>query len=101
MGVRLVPHSSRCIVNQLVASLYVESEYQNVALDLAKGFLNRGRGLSTTSDSENTETKDGDFQGRTAHNVAIKLKNSDDKLHGDLEQCWHEYVDGYNQMSFD
>lgn len=100
-GVRVVPHSSRRIINQLVVSLYAETEDQNVALDLAKGFINRGRNRLPTQAGEATESRLGDSQERTAHNVAMRLKDSDAKFHGDLEQCWHEYVDSYNQLSQD
>lgn len=93
-----MPHSSRRIVNQLVVSLYAESEDQNLALDLAKGFLNRGVRHTSASAPEFTESKGGEFQERIAHNFAMRLKDSDAKFHGDLEQFWHEYVDGYNQL---
>lgn len=100
-GIQVAPHSSRRIVNQLVVSLYAETEEQNLALDLARDFINHGRGRTSMRAEKPKENRSGEFHERTAHNVAMRLKDSDAKFNGDLEQCWHEYVDGYNQMSLD
>lgn len=61
----------RRILHQMVASLYAETEDQNIALEFAKRFLNRGRDHNIARPEKLTENRNGEFQEKFAHIVYL------------------------------
>lgn len=40
-------------------------------------------------------------EARTAHNVARRLNDNENKFSGDLAQCWQDFADNYSQIASD
>lgn len=96
-GAGLQQYSSRRIVLRLAHGLYAEAEDRTAAIELANHIIAAGRrvrpdpseaGASvTTIDALSTSGHEGFFEERTAHNVAMRLKDNEKKFSGDLSEC--------------
>lgn len=93
------------IVDQPTFGPYKETTDREVAVEVAKEFKpqrakrsNRYRDLPGTGMGTTAHSK---FPARSAHDIAVRLKDSESKFSGDLEEHWQGYVDGYNQLSRD
>lgn len=114
-GVGLQQHSSRRVILTLAHGLYTDAEDQSVAIEIANLIIASGRRVrqdlqvgdssSTANNSAAPTTSSGAretiAQEKMAHNVAMRLKDTDKKFSGDLGECWHEFVDDYQQISRD
>lgn len=110
-GAGLQQHSSRRVILTLAHGLYHEAEDRIVAIEMANRIIAAGRRVRMELTDSVTSTATGEpspmhasissVSERTAHNVAMRLKDNEKKFSGDLGECWHEYVDEYNQISKD
>lgn len=110
-GARLAQHSSRRIMLTLANGLYHEAEDRTAAMEMANEIIASGRrnrqGSHAPQNEQSTSTQQATRQGdswsddRVAHNVAMRLKDSDKKFTGNLGECWMEFVDEYQQIARD
>lgn len=110
-GARLQQHSSRRVILTLAHGLYTEAEDRASSIENANLIVAAGRrvrqDITAVPDATmDQKTKDVPSQEhiseeRVAHNVAMRLKDSEKKFSGDIGECWHEFVDDYNQVSRD
>ena len=113
-GGNLEQHSSHHVVMTLAHVLYEEPEYTQAAIDMARDIVAAGRrsrsntpgssrrGLSQPiSQSTNMASPNHTSSEKVAHNVAMRLKDKDQKFSGDLGESWMEYVDDYLQLCRD
>lgn len=111
-GASLSQHSSRRVILTLAHSLYEDAEDREAAIEMANNIVSEGRrprtqtqGDSSYSPGRPPDNSDQSARSlstdRVAHNVAMRLKDKEKKFNGDLGECWHEFVDEYEQMSID
>lgn len=110
-GVTLQQHSSRRVLLTLAHGLYNYQEDTAAAVESANLIVRSSRATRTDLDPTAQQpivAAHGDVAksqnqsaDRVAHNVAMRLKDSEKKFSGDLGQCWIEYVDEYQQISRD
>lgn len=103
-GANLFEQLSRKIVIQLSYILCVDAYKRAVASELAKEFLSWGIRRNPKPDTsnrnknkiENIPHKFTESPKNIAHNVDMRLKDSESKFSGKLENFWAGYVDSYN-----
>ena len=104
-GANLAQHSSHRVVMTLGHGLYEEIEDTQAAIEMARKIAAAGRRqrVQTPSFSSHGEQSpaprtSGSFSTPTekvAHNVAMRIKENENKFSGDLGESWMEYVDDY------
>lgn len=109
-GVNLTQQSSRRVIQTVAHELYSDAEDCESAIQTAFSIISHGRRvrmeLSATAPQE-TQTKpqaatsSALLSGRIAHNLEMRLNDSDSKFDGDLEECWGKFVDSYLQIAKD
>lgn len=112
-GANLQQHSSRRIMMTLATAVYDEPEDQQAAKEIVTDIISQGRrnrlassrhqdtvSLSNLSSSA-PESSTPSSSDRVAHNVAMRLKDTNSKFSGELGQSWMEYVDEYTQICRD
>ena len=113
-GTNLQQHSSHRVVMTLAHGLYEEAEDTQAAIEMAREIVAAGRRpRSTASRSNRREETQQASQATTptstnypsaesvAHNVSMRLKDSDKTFSRDLGDSWMEYVDDYLQLCRD
>lgn len=106
-GANLRQHSSHRVVMKLAHGLYEEAEDTQAAIEMAREIVAAGlRPRSTTSGSSSSQMTKATstniaFPEKTAHNVAMRLREKDKTFSSDLGESWMEYVDEYLQLSRD
>lgn len=95
--------SSPWIVRTLVDGLYTEPGMSEIANRLAID-IRRGRSFKPDFVPTPISVDDGcklqsELPEKIAHNVAMRLRDSESKFRGDATKGWDEYVDKYNQMA--
>lgn len=110
-GANLTPHSSRRILMTLATSLYNDNEDSFAATEMVRSIVARGRQSShlTTSAASgaagaSTATSSDDHsqrENKTAHNIAMRFRDSGAKFSGDIGESWMEFVAEYQQVARD
>lgn len=95
----------------LAQGLYTDAEDRNIAVQIASSIVASGRRagsvgtpqeiLNAQPSSHSGASVEFFSEGRISHNVAMRLKNMEQKFSGDLGECWQKYVDAYNQIARD
>lgn len=104
-NVKVSVHERRRSAYTIANSLYDDAEEKAFALELAHIALNPARNHSANAAGpaaphENHSSQQ-HFEGRTAHNIYMRLKESKSKLSGELGECWRDFVDEYDQVVSD
>lgn len=110
-GANMQQHSSRRIMMTIATQLYTESEDREAAIELVKNIIAAGRRTTTTTGSSSSTpppvsqgyAEDSNMSGmdRTAHNIALRFKESSSKFSGNLGESWMEFVAEYQQVARD
>ena len=114
-GASLTQHSSHRAIMTIATDLYEDQEDVNAATEMAKAIVMAGRRTSPqnldrqtgeNSSAVRSTNQIGGSAGnglgdKTAHNIAMRLKERDKKFSGDLGESWAEYVADYEQISRD
>lgn len=111
-AVILPQHSSRRTMMTLSHNLYEEAEDRAAAIEITNLIIahsRRGRSATARNEPQESESASQDARSnnyhnspeKTAHNVAMRLKDQDKKFTGELGECWSEFVDHYVQVCND
>lgn len=104
-GATLPTHFSQRIVRILANRLYAEPEESKVAnrftVDIQQGRSSKPDLFPTPSNGDDGRKPHTKPLQRIAHNVTMRLRDSNWKFGGDTTKRWDEYVDTYNQMAKD
>lgn len=108
-GANLQQHTSRRIMLTLASQLYEEREDTQAAMEIANLLVAAGRRTRRTDTETNPPSKSTPANipftsvphNKAAHNVAMRLKDRENKFSGSLEESWMEYVDEYMQICRD
>lgn len=98
----------------LATQLYTDAEDRQAAIEIVQALRAAGRKnrpdlsshnaantASNQSSLNNTNFSSGIAAEKTAHNIAMRLKDNDKKFSGDLGENWMEFVDEYTQIARD
>lgn len=106
--VNLIVHERRRAVYTLANSIFPDENETRIALEMAHNLLSTGQNRETRAPSDqqthhhNADMTYGSYmKEKAAHNVAMRLKDYEQKFSGDLGQCWQDFVDNYEQISED
>lgn len=106
-GANLQQHSSHRVIMTLATSLYVDPEDRVAANQLATELVAAGRRVSGSAAASQppSPNRRGDASpaasDRTAHNIAMRFRDSSSKFSGNLGEAWMEYVAEYQQVARD
>lgn len=101
-GVTLHTHQRHRTIYTIANTIFVDKQENENAIELARRILN-GTIYSPNNLRPNPEqsSEAQDTQKKMAHNVAMRLKDSDQKFSGDLAECWEDFKDEYEQICED
>lgn len=111
-GAGLTQHSSRRVILTLAHGLYEEVEDREAAVETAQLIIAAARRVRSdlrtderpsAQPSAPVQNNLGGQNGidRRAHDVGMRLKDSDKKFTGELGESWMDYVDEYQQVALD
>ena len=105
-GANMSPHISRRVINTLAVNVYEEAEDRSAAFEMAKDIISRGRKRAQVPPEEPPQRGQSSSHSspsidKVAHNVAMRFKDFAMKFHGNVGECWQEYVDEYRQVARD
>lgn len=106
-NVVLKVHQRHCTIYTVANTIFTDPDENKTALELCHWILS-GTIYQNSTDRSHTSGGDGasvrsqDYnEEKTAHNIAMRLKDSESKFSGDLSQCWQDYQDEYEQIAAD
>lgn len=101
-NVQLKTHIRHRTIYTIANTIFADEDENEVAIELARRILNGNIYLNGAARPEPIQQTDSqDTMKKTAHNVAMRLKDADQKFSGDLSECWEDYKDEYEQISED
>lgn len=100
--VPLRTHQRHRTIYIIANTIFVNDDENEIAVELARKILNGNIYLNTPIRPEPTTSSDPeDSNKKTAHNIAMRLRDAEQKFSGDLSECWEDYQDEYEQISED
>lgn len=99
-NVNLRTHQRHRTIYTIANTIYTDEEENEAAIELAKRILS-GKIQTPIPARQNPNPSYEDMGKKIAHNVAMRLKDSDQKFSGDLAECWEDFKDEYDQIAED